>query len=143
MPTKKPAPGRAKPSAATAAAAGRRIQVRRSGVHGRGVFALQDIAEGEPIIEYVGEIITWKEALRRHPEVSVFINFASMRSVFATTMKVLELAGGKDRVHTVAIIAEGVPEQHTRLIIRAAEARGVSLIGPATVGGGFTCLSSH
>ncbi|MDH4376884.1 MAG: SET domain-containing protein-lysine N-methyltransferase [Ramlibacter sp.] len=71
MPTKKPAPGRAKPSvataAATAAAAGRRIQVRRSGVHGRGVFALQDIAEGEPIIEYVGEIITWKEALRRHP----------------------------------------------------------------------------
>ncbi len=39
----------------------------QSGVHGKGVFALQDIAEGETIIEYVGEIITWQEALRRHP----------------------------------------------------------------------------
>ncbi len=45
----------------------RRIQTRRSGVHGKGVFALQDIGEGETIIEYVGEIITWKEALARHP----------------------------------------------------------------------------
>ncbi|NNU44852.1 SET domain-containing protein-lysine N-methyltransferase [Ramlibacter sp. B156] len=37
------------------------------GVHGKGVFALQDIPEGETLIEYVGEIITWKEAQRRHP----------------------------------------------------------------------------
>lgn len=48
-------------------AAGRRIQVRRSGVHGKGVFAVQPIAEGERIVEYVGEVITWKEAQRRHP----------------------------------------------------------------------------
>lgn len=46
---------------------GRRIQVRRSGVHGKGVFALTDIARGERIIEYTGEIISWDEALRRHP----------------------------------------------------------------------------
>ena len=46
---------------------GRRIQVRRSGVHGKGVFALQDIAKGELVIEYLGEVISWKEALRRHP----------------------------------------------------------------------------
>lgn len=45
----------------------RRIQVRKSGVHGKGVFALQPIPEGETIIEYVGEIISWKEAQRRHP----------------------------------------------------------------------------
>lgn len=45
----------------------RRIQVRRSGVHGKGVFALQPIAAGERIIEYKGEIIGWPEALRRHP----------------------------------------------------------------------------
>ncbi len=45
----------------------RRIQTRRSGVHGKGVFALSDLAEGETIIEYIGEIINWKEALRRHP----------------------------------------------------------------------------
>ena len=46
---------------------GRRIQVRRSGVHGKGVFAVQDITKGEHIIQYVGEIITWKTAERRHP----------------------------------------------------------------------------
>ncbi len=46
---------------------GRRIQTRRSAVHGNGVFAVQDIAEGETLIEYKGEVITWKEALRRHP----------------------------------------------------------------------------
>jgi SET domain-containing protein len=45
----------------------RRIQTRRSGVHGKGMFAVQDLAEGETLIEYVGEIISWKEALRRHP----------------------------------------------------------------------------
>ncbi|MBL8327427.1 MAG: SET domain-containing protein-lysine N-methyltransferase [Rubrivivax sp.] len=46
---------------------GRRIQVRRSGVHGKGVFALQPIRAGEVIIEYTGERISWDEALRRHP----------------------------------------------------------------------------
>ena len=46
---------------------GRRLQSRRSGVHGRGVFALQDIAEGEVLIEFVGEIISWPEAQARHP----------------------------------------------------------------------------
>ena len=45
----------------------RRIQTRRSGVHGKGVFALGNLAEGEVIIEYVGAIISWKEAQRRHP----------------------------------------------------------------------------
>ncbi len=53
--------------AAHAAAPGRRIQVRRSGVHGKGVFALKPLAEGEVVIEYKGEVIDWKEALRRHP----------------------------------------------------------------------------
>ncbi len=28
---------------------------------------MQDLAEGETLIEYIGEIINWKEALRRHP----------------------------------------------------------------------------
>ena len=51
----------------TPSASGKRIQVRRSGVHGKGVFALQDIAEGETLIEYVGEVISWDEAQDRHP----------------------------------------------------------------------------
>ena len=46
---------------------GPRLQTRRSGVHGKGVFALCDLRAGERLIEYVGEIITWEEALNRHP----------------------------------------------------------------------------
>jgi ATP citrate (pro-S)-lyase len=71
------------------------------------------------------------EAVRRHPEVSVFVNFASFRSVYPSTLEALAHPG----ISTVAIIAEGVPEQQTRLLIKAAEAKGVLLVGPATVGG--------
>ena len=49
------------------AASNRRFQVRRSSVHGRGVFAVAPIARDELIIEYTGEVIGWPEALRRHP----------------------------------------------------------------------------
>ena len=45
----------------------RRLQVRQSGIHGKGVFALRPIEPGERVIEYIGEIISWTEALRRHP----------------------------------------------------------------------------
>jgi hypothetical protein len=45
----------------------RRIQVRKSGIHGRGVFAVRPIKAGETLLEYKGEIITWKKALARHP----------------------------------------------------------------------------
>jgi SET domain-containing protein len=45
----------------------RRIVVRQSGVHGKGVFAADAIEAGERLIEYKGERISWKEALRRHP----------------------------------------------------------------------------
>lgn len=36
-------------------------------MHGTGVFAVGDFAAGEEIIEYVGEIISMQEAIRRHP----------------------------------------------------------------------------
>ena len=45
----------------------RRIQVRPSGVHGKGVFSTATLKKGEVIIEYKGEVIDWQEALRRHP----------------------------------------------------------------------------
>ena len=44
----------------------RRFQVRRSGIHGRGVFALTDIAAGDVVVQYKGELITWQEAELRH-----------------------------------------------------------------------------
>jgi SET domain-containing protein len=40
----------------------RRFAVRRSSIHGRGVFALTHIAKGERIVEYTGERITSDEA---------------------------------------------------------------------------------
>lgn len=61
--TAQPSPVKSAP----ASSPGRRIQVRRSGVHGKGVFALQDIPAGTTLIEYKGEVISWPEALRRHP----------------------------------------------------------------------------
>jgi SET domain-containing protein len=60
-------PQRETPKTGKPADGGRRIQVRRSGVHGKGVFALQKLKKGEQVIEYIGEIITWKKALKRHP----------------------------------------------------------------------------
>ena len=48
-------------------AGGRRLQIRKSGVHGKGVFSVAPFKRGEVIIEYKGEVISWKEALRRHP----------------------------------------------------------------------------
>ena len=45
---------------------GPRIVMRRSGIHGRGVFALADIAKGTRLIEYLGERIT-KDVKARWP----------------------------------------------------------------------------
>ncbi len=42
------------------------IEVRRSDVHGLGVFALQPISKGTRIIEYLGERVTHAEADRRY-----------------------------------------------------------------------------
>lgn len=44
-----------------------RIIVRRSPVHGRGVFATRALVAGELICEYLGERISWDEAVLRHP----------------------------------------------------------------------------
>ncbi|MFB9127781.1 SET domain-containing protein [Paraburkholderia dipogonis] len=44
----------------------KRIAVRRSGVHGRGVFALCPIREGELILEYAGTVMSWKQAITRN-----------------------------------------------------------------------------
>ncbi len=41
------------------------IEIRDSGVHGKGVFAARDIKKGEKVIEYVGELISKDEAEER------------------------------------------------------------------------------
>ncbi|TCK84168.1 hypothetical protein B0G74_8979 [Paraburkholderia sp. BL9I2N2] len=42
------------------------MTVRKSSIHGRGVFALQAIAAGERILEYRGEVTYWRRAAARH-----------------------------------------------------------------------------
>jgi SET domain-containing protein len=44
----------------------RRIVVRSSPVHGRGVFALTRIRAGEKILEYKGKLVSWREAQHRY-----------------------------------------------------------------------------
>jgi uncharacterized protein len=47
----------------------RRIAVRNSRIHGRGVFALKRIPKGVRIIEYKGKLITDEEADRRYSRI--------------------------------------------------------------------------
>lgn len=47
---------------------GARFVVRRSGIHGRGVFARRLIREDETVVEYKGEIVSEREIERRYPE---------------------------------------------------------------------------
>ena len=75
---------------------------------------------------------TIAEAVAKHTDATVMINFASFRSVYETVEDTLKFS---QQIKTIAIIAEGVPESQTRQIIKAAADKGVGLIGPATVGG--------
>ena len=71
------------------------------------------------------------DAINKHKDVDVMVNFASLRSAYESTLEVLEYP----QIRTVAIIAEGIPENMTRKMILAAKIKGVAIIGPATVGG--------
>mmetsp|Transcript_15046 Transcript_15046/g.15165 ORF Transcript_15046/g.15165 Transcript_15046/m.15165 type:complete len:1094 (+) Transcript_15046:62-3343(+) len=75
---------------------------------------------------------TTAEAVAKHADASVMINFASFRSVYETVMDTLNF---NHQIKTIAIIAEGVPESQTRIIIKESSQKGVGIIGPATVGG--------
>ncbi|KFQ57688.1 ATP-citrate synthase [Pelecanus crispus] len=71
------------------------------------------------------------DAMRKHPEVDVLINFASLRSAYDSTVETMNYP----QIRTIAIIAEGIPEALTRKLIKTADKKGVTIIGPATVGG--------
>ncbi|XP_075767675.1 ATP-citrate synthase isoform X1 [Pelodiscus sinensis] len=71
------------------------------------------------------------DAMRKHPEVDVLINFASLRSAYDSTIETMNFP----QIRTIAIIAEGIPEALTRKLIKTADKKGVTIIGPATVGG--------
>lgn len=83
-----------------------------------------------------------KEAFEegKHSDVGCVVNFASQRSVYSSTMEILqdvEEGGAGERIKSIALIAEGVPERHSREILHTAM-KGKTptlIIGPATVGG--------
>ncbi len=72
-----------------------------------------------------------KHAAAKHPNVDVMINFASFRSAASST----EEAFAIPQIHTVVIIAEGVPERRMRELTAKAKKLNKIIIGPATVGG--------
>jgi uncharacterized protein len=43
----------------------RRVVVRRSPVHGKGVFALRPLAAGERVLEFKGRVTSWRKASSR------------------------------------------------------------------------------
>jgi ATP citrate (pro-S)-lyase len=48
-----------------------------------------------------------EKAFAKHSDVDTVVNFASSRSVYSSTMELMELP----QIRTIAIIAEGVPER--------------------------------
>ncbi|KAF7354696.1 ATP citrate lyase isoform 2 [Mycena sanguinolenta] len=72
------------------------------------------------------------EAVAKHPDADVVVNFASSRSVYSSTLEILKFSS---QIRSIAIIAEGVPERHARELLWLAKEAGVLVIGPATVGG--------
>ncbi len=63
-----------------------RVAVRRSAIHGRGIFAVTAIARGERIIEYTGERISHAEADRLYGELH---DGSSHTMLFAATDKIV------------------------------------------------------
>ncbi|KAG8179762.1 hypothetical protein JTE90_022938 [Oedothorax gibbosus] len=71
------------------------------------------------------------DAMKRHKDAEVMISFASLRSAYESTLETMEYP----QIKVIAIIAEGIPENMTRKMIKIADTKGVKIIGPATVGG--------
>ncbi|KAL0277266.1 UNVERIFIED_CONTAM: hypothetical protein PYX00_004614 [Menopon gallinae] len=72
-----------------------------------------------------------EDAMNKHKNADVLVNFASLRSAYDSTIETLNYP----QIRTIAIIAEGIPENLTRNLIVQANLKGVNIIGPATVGG--------
>ncbi|DBA82560.1 TPA: ATP-citrate synthase beta chain protein 1 [Trebouxia sp. C0005] len=70
-------------------------------------------------------------AIKAHRAADVFINFASFRSAYESSMEALQ----QPSIRVIAVIAEGVPEGDTKQLIAYAAKHNKIVLGPATVGG--------
>lgn len=71
------------------------------------------------------------EAAKAFPNADVLLNFASFRTAYDVTMEAVKLKQFK----TIMVTAEGIPERLARKMNVDARNSGVTVIGPATVGG--------
>jgi len=74
---------------------------------------------------------TTADAKAAQPQADVLLNFASFRTAYDVTVEALEIGG----FSTIMITAEGIPERLARGMNAKARELGVTVIGPATVGG--------
>ena len=72
------------------------------------------------------------EAAAAFPKADVLLNFASFRTAYDVTMEAIAIEG---QFKTVMVTAEGIPERLARKMNQSARDAGVTVIGPATVGG--------
>ncbi|WP_345980697.1 citrate/2-methylcitrate synthase [Sulfurimonas sp. HSL3-2] len=72
------------------------------------------------------------EAAQAFPKADVLLNFASFRTAYDVTMEAIAIKG---QFKTVMVTAEGIPERLARKMNQSARDAGVTVIGPATVGG--------
>jgi len=74
---------------------------------------------------------TTADAKAAQPQADVLLNFASFRTAYDVTMEALKIGG----FSSIMITAEGIPERLARGMNEHARSLGVTVIGPATVGG--------
>ena len=72
------------------------------------------------------------EAVEAFKNADVLLNFGSFRTAYDVTMEAIGLKG---QFKTIMVTAEGIPERLARKMNQAARDAGVTVIGPATVGG--------
>jgi len=70
------------------------------------------------------------DAVSKHPNADVLLNFASFRTAYDVTMEALDLK----QFRVIMITAEGIPERLARIMNNRARKENVTIIGPATVG---------
>jgi len=71
------------------------------------------------------------EAAKAFPNADVLLNFGSFRTAYDVTMEALNIDG---QFKTIMVTAEGIPERMARTMNNLARQKGVTVIGPATVG---------
>ena len=72
-----------------------------------------------------------KEAAKDFPNADVLLNFGSFRTAYNVTMEAIEIDG---QFKTIMVTAEGIPERMARTMNNSARQKGITVIGPATVG---------